>query len=339
MKLLTYIRVADWWSNKLPTLLAVAYATVLQTPVPLHDAVGYVGLLLFSIIIGAIYVSFINDITDIEVDLANGKRNKMQHVPPVLRWLLLLLCLVVGFFLTIQLGVDPLSLLFYSMSWIVFSLYSLPPIRLKNRGLAGALADAAGAHLFPSLYMVYAICHYAGATPDIGWSVCVGAWAFFHGLRGILWHQYQDRENDIASNLHTFAVHVPPTVFRPIERMILALELTAFAAMLISIGEFVVYMALMVYGASLLLGYFLRGIRPTIVLTPQTGAYQLVFQLFYQSFWPVSLLLVAASQHAQVWWILVIHVFVFPTTLVDIGKNFARWFLSLGILKRRSASA
>lgn|SRR5690606_36391400 len=327
MKIFAYIRTADWWSNKLPTLLAVSYATALQAQIPLTGQFApYIGFLLAAIVVGAIYVSLINDLTDIELDLANGKANRMATLPKPIRVLLPLTCLAIGVFFTLRLPQDDWSRLFYAMSWIVFSLYSFPPVRLKDRRWAGVLADAAGAHVFPSLFFVYALYSYGGAVPNTVWLVTIGFWALFHGLRGILWHQYQDRDGDLSSNIRTLAARIPPQAFRPIERMIFALETVGLLAILIQIGNLVVYLGFALYLISALIGYYAYGIRAVMILSPKNGRYQLALQDFYQSYFPVSLLWVAVADQPSAWWILSFHIVLFPTTLVDIGKNFLKLF-------------
>lgn len=327
MKFFAYIRTADWWSNKLPTLLAVSYATALQGSIPLTDQFAlYAGFLLAAIVVGAVYVSLINDLTDIELDLANGKANRMASLPKPLRVLLPLACLAIGVFFTLKLPQDYWPRFLYVMSWIAFSLYSFPPIRLKNRRWAGVLADAAGAHVFPSLFFVYALYSYGGVLPNAVWSVSIGFWALFHGLRGILWHQYQDREGDLSSHIRTFATRIPPAAFRPMEKVIFVLETVALLAVLIQIGKLVVYLGFVLYLISALIGYYSYGIRAAMILSPKNGRYQLALQDFYQSYFPVSLLLAAAADQSSAWWILGFHIVLFPTTLIDIGKNFLKLF-------------
>ena len=92
----------------------------------------------------------------------------------------------------------PLSLIFYLAAYLAFSLYSISPFRFKNRGVLGVIADASGAHLFPSLFVASSMMHNMHISIDPYWLVIVGVWSFAYGLRGILWHQFWDREN--ASN-------------------------------------------------------------------------------------------------------------------------------------------
>src|SRR4029077_12941145 len=90
--------------------------------------------------------------------------------------------------------------------WAAFSLYSIPPFRLKGRAALGLIADASGAHLFPVLVAALLALRARGDGLDPTWVAACGAWAFAFGLRGILWHQLFDIDNDRKAGVHTFAV-------------------------------------------------------------------------------------------------------------------------------------
>lgn len=327
MKISGYIRAADWWSNKLPTLLSIGYATVLHAGSMLYEIAPYCFLLLLSLIVGAIYVSLINDITDMDIDLANGKKNRMHGIPASVRWVLPVLCLLVGFGFGWFLWPDRLSVLLYFLSWLTFTLYSVPPFRLKTKGWAGAFADACGAHLFPSLYLVSALSYQMGDPVEATWFFAVGIWALMHGLRGILWHQYRDRENDIKTDTKTLATKIPIHNMRSITTVIFVVEVIAFTVMLIWIGEPVTFVFLGFYALSAVLGYHHYRLQPIIVLNPENRPFQIIMQDFYQSFLPFSLLLVAVYHQPWAWIVLIVHLILFPKTLIDIGRNTGAFLL------------
>jgi hypothetical protein len=72
---------------------------------------------------------------------------------------------------------DRLSLSLYIMSWVAFSLYSIPPARLKTKGILGVLADASGAHLFQVALLLHRFTFF-GANPLIGSGYCW--WQYGH---------------------------------------------------------------------------------------------------------------------------------------------------------------
>src|SRR5690606_5871512 len=96
VKVVKAIRAAEWWEYKLPPILAIAYATSLFSDVPLYELTPFYLFYLASLVVGAIYVSFINDITDIDADLAAGKWNRMVGIPAKWRWLFPIGCVIIG---------------------------------------------------------------------------------------------------------------------------------------------------------------------------------------------------------------------------------------------------
>src|SRR4051812_46669797 len=95
-KINSVTRSQEWWGYKLPPLLAIGYATALQAGIPLLNIAFWLLLMLGGIIIGAVYVSVINDITDLEEDLASGKQNRMANVSPKVKLLIPIVCILAG---------------------------------------------------------------------------------------------------------------------------------------------------------------------------------------------------------------------------------------------------
>src|SRR5690606_28795408 len=191
-------RTNEWWGNKVPAVLAIGYATSLKNDVRLIESLPSILLVFISIIVGAIYVSAINDLTDIDEDLKSGKSNRMAKIPSRYRWLIPIISAVIGVLFFYLYLPDKLSACLYILPWISFSLYSFRPFRLKQRGIWGLIADASGAHLFISLLMVSHITYISKEPFDGLWFSLIGLWSLFFGLRGILWHQFYDREDEIG---------------------------------------------------------------------------------------------------------------------------------------------
>src|SRR6266853_1579489 len=145
--------------------------------------------LLFAIAPCAAYVSIINDITDRSDDMKAGKLNRLAGKPPWLLVLLVVAPISAGLVAAFLWRDAPALVGAYLCAWMAFSLYSLPPFRLKARDVLGVLADASGAHLFPALVGTLVAFRALGKDIDPTWIATVGAWALGYGLRGILWHQ------------------------------------------------------------------------------------------------------------------------------------------------------
>lgn len=331
MNIFNIIRSQEWWEYKLPPLLAIGYATAMMSPVSLYKASIWILFLLFSLIIGAVYVSIINDITDLDEDLASGKSNRIQAVPIKLRWMIPAACVIMGLLFGYFLYPDILSCLLYSLSWIAFSLYSIRPVRLKNRGIWGVFADACGSHVFTSLLMVSGISSFTHQHINWIWFTAVGIWALCYGLRGILWHQFVDRENDIKVNLNTYASKVNPVKFKSKALMIALVEFSAVAVIIFQIQQINTVIALILYFFLLFIRYRKLNHKVILILTPENKPFQILMADYYQVFLPLSLLLTAIFIDELNIIILLIHIILFPHKLKHVCLDYARFTKSLFI--------
>jgi SAM-dependent methyltransferase/4-hydroxybenzoate polyprenyltransferase/predicted nucleic acid-binding Zn-ribbon protein len=222
------IRSQEWWLYKIAPLLTIAYAETLLLQLPPTTATLTTLTALLSITSVAAYGYFLNDICDIESDQKANKPNAAAQLHPWQRLLLCLLFLSIGFAAPrpTHLGTIPLALL--AANYLLPTLYSVPPLRLKERGIWGILSDAAGAHLVPTLFVAATLLN---QTPDpprnaLIFTGVTATHAFFVGLRGILLHQLWDRANDLNAGITTFVTQrQPETVQRWINRLVFPVEL------------------------------------------------------------------------------------------------------------------
>ncbi|WP_346239412.1 UbiA family prenyltransferase [Niabella insulamsoli] len=327
MSLLKILRHAEWWEYKLPPLLSIAYATLIINDEPVFNYAPHILLILLSLVVGAAYVSIINDITDIDDDLAAGKTNRMAAVAPQKRWIFPALALLIGLlFLIFFYGQDRLSSLFYLIPWISFSLYSFRPIRLKNRGFLGVLADASGSHIFTSLLMVSSVSYISGHPVIYPWLLLVAVWALCYGLRGILWHQFHDRDNDIRSGIETFATKRSPQSFKTAELLIFGVELIVTLGMLVLVNKTIVYLAAIAYFILVLMRLRRLRLFPLVIIEPKRP-YQILMLDFMQVFFPVALLVYAAITQPKGWIVLLIHLALFPFKTIQVLKDYKRALL------------
>lgn len=282
--------------------------------------------LLLALVIGAVYVSIINDMTDIEADLASGKANRMVGIRPEIRWIFPTLCLALGLGFCVFLYPDQLSIFLYLIPWISFSLYSFRPVRLKNRGIWGVLADASGSHIFTSLLMISSISYITGQTIDWIWFGSTGIWALCYGARGILWHQFHDRENDLQAGLNTYAVKIDPAHFRKQELSLFCIELLAMTTMLYSLHLILPFLFLLLYLLLALIRSNHLSYKPVLIICPENHPFHILMADFYQVFFPLSLLITAAFLQPYAWIILLVHLALFPQKTITALKDFKSIF-------------
>ncbi|MEQ1689473.1 MAG: hypothetical protein ABL874_12955, partial [Sphingopyxis sp.] len=206
---------------------------------------------------------------------------------------------------------QPLLLGLYGGSWVAFTLYSLPPFRLKARGVAGIIADTSGANVFPALLAAALATNAAGVAQDWLWLSAVGTWTFVYGLRGILWHQLVDAEADRIGGVDTFVQRHGPHAAQMLGKWIAApLEFVALALMLFQIGSIAPLIALGLYGAFVVAQLDLFEMNATLVEPKPRPLF--IGQRYYDLFMPLALLVGSAVQHPIDYGVLIMHMLIFP---------------------------
>lgn len=310
-RLAAAMRAGEWWDYKIAPILAIFYATSLLAGASILSLAPSLILLLAALIPGAVYVSVLNDLTDRDEDGKAGKTNRMAGASLRLAWASLGPAVAAGLAIAWHWRDDPLLLGCYLSAWISFTLYSLPPFRLKARGVAGLAADAAGAHLFPTLVAALLAFRAAGAPADPLWLTGVGLWAFAHGLRGILWHQLLDSEADEAAGVRTYVQRVSRARAVALGHYLAwPAELAALALLLWKLGSAGPPIGLLLY--ALLVRQRIRIFRVrAIVVEPQPRCLMLM-QEYYMLFLPLSLLVQAALTRPADGLVLLAHLILFP---------------------------
>ena len=270
--------------------------------------------LLLAIVAAAIYASVINDVTDLAGDLEAGKRNGVAGRSRSMVATLVALTVSAGFLFAWLWRDGALLLACYLATWLAFSLYSLPPFRFKGRGAAGVLCDAAGEQLFPALVAVFLASRGAERAVSGAWVASVAVWALAYGLRGIVWHQLTDADNDRAAGFRTFVRRHPRAAPVIGTFVVFPLELGALAAMLWQIGS--------AWPAAFLVLYVLYAVRSArrwrtapVIVVPKPRFF-IVLHQFYSDLFPVALLITASVRDRRGLIILAAHLLLFPRAVV-----------------------
>ena len=314
------VRASEWWEFKLVPILSAFYATGVLLCVPLASMWTTAVVILLAIVPDAAYVSVLNDLTDRDEDLAAGKKNRTIGKSRASIALLILATTGFGVFFSFLWREDALLVSCYLAAWLAFSLYSLPPFRFKNRGILGVLCDASGAHLFPTVVAAILTFRAAHRAVDFRWLSAVAAWAFAYGLRGILWHQLSDLENDRSAGVRTFAQRHPPRVAERLGTWIaFPLELLAFGAMLLQLRGAWPLALLCVY-------LFLAARRMQVwnknaVIVAPKPQFFIFLAEYYDVFFPIALLVHAATRHRWDAIVLAVHLLLFPSRMTAVFRD------------------
>lgn len=319
-RLRAIIRASEWWSYKLAPALAIFYGTAVYLDQPILPLWPAAVALLASLVVCATYVSVLNDATDLEDDAAAGKANRVAGRPPVVVCALIVLPVLGGLFFLWSWRDQALLFVVYALIWVVFTLYSLPPVRLKTRGVWGLLADASGSHLFPTLLASLLVFATAGRVSEGPWLTCVGVWAAAYGLRGILWHQLLDAESDRLAGARTFVQRHGENLARRLGvAVVFPVEIVALAGLVVMTGTLAASLALVAYGA-LVLVRVLRFRMRAMVVSQQPQSF-MVMNEYYEVFLPLFLVAGSASHYPADILVIVAHVVVFSGRTIQVASD------------------
>jgi UbiA prenyltransferase family len=202
-------RADDWWTSKAALLMGLVYLYTWWFGISLER---FMPLCFFSVMVIAGFASFgylVNDFFDREQDRRAGKKNFMLDRPAsqqlALAFVSILLIVGPWFYLPI----DRFSYTLIAIQLSLFLIYSIPPLRLKERGAAGLVVDSLYAHAVPALLAAYSY-HLAARSPlNYPEFTLLFLWQLSGGLRNILIHQSEDRGRDQQSDTRTFVATAP----------------------------------------------------------------------------------------------------------------------------------
>lgn len=154
----------------------------------------------------------LNDWADIPFDRKVGKANLVEKIPPVVRPSLLAALLAITIFpWFVYFKVDALSLGLILLQLILQISYPTPPVRLKRIPLVAMVVDAMYAFAVPAVLAW----HTFDITEELNENhghivhfVFLSVWMLAMGLRHIINHHVDDRENDIRTGTANLAINV-----------------------------------------------------------------------------------------------------------------------------------
>lgn len=181
--------------------LAVA-AALRFAPAHIAAREARVGLALFGAIVPWSQFSILfNDLIDAEQDAAAGKRRWIQLVARPIGWAVVALLPTIGVLVLVVCGAPALVLCSYAAAMLVAALYSLPPLRLKERGAWGLIAYGG------STALAFALAPWLWLAPGVwaaGALVCAAV--LLDKAVILLFHQIVDYPADHKARVGTYAV-------------------------------------------------------------------------------------------------------------------------------------
>jgi 4-hydroxybenzoate polyprenyltransferase len=222
-------RIKDWW-GKASLLMGMIYLFTARYHISFEKLLPLAVLSLITIAGFASMGYLFNDLFDIKTDAIAGKRNFLAGK----QWFF-----VIGLFLLsatfvfgpwLYLPNTRLSFILIAVQILLFVLYSAPPVRLKERGMAGIITDALYAHGLPTFLAAYTYAlaaDFVFPTADI---FILFTWQVLAGVRNILIHQADDLDADKKSGSKNFVARLTASKFQSLLKWFTLVELALGAA-------------------------------------------------------------------------------------------------------------
>ncbi|MHB2147461.1 UbiA family prenyltransferase [Calditrichota bacterium LG25] len=156
--------------------------------------------ILFSIL-ATTYGYLINDYSDSELDRQHGKPNTFEKDSAVKARMVLLGVLLLFVVAGIPFWNQPYFLPLIALWFMITTFYSLPPIRLKERGALNIVFVAMAQRLLPILILFSAFDFW-----EAKYVLPISVYVLLRGLSSDINHQLEDYKNDVKTGTRTFAV-------------------------------------------------------------------------------------------------------------------------------------
>ena len=224
-----------WWSWKIPPMLAFGYFGLLSSVnlPPMGLVLGQIALFLIAAIGIAGFGHLFTDIFDIEEDRRRGHTNLWADSGSWQRLLILASLIAASWLPWLFIPIGRIGLVLLGAEFLMFVLYAVPPIRLKNRGLAGIAADGMYAHALPALWTWLPFANLAGAKTSFWVGLAIGVWGISVGIRELMHHQAIDADRDREAGATTFGVRRGRAhLMKLLRQIVLPVEVISLAVML-----------------------------------------------------------------------------------------------------------
>jgi GT2 family glycosyltransferase len=231
------LRTNQWWGHMLGPIVAFACLQLGWRQILPGEGIVRVVALVASAIALAGYGYVVNDTADVEPDRLVGKPNAMAKVPVWARPLVIAAFALAGAVPWLFISLDTPAMVALGGIYLVPILYSLPPVRVKERHLLGPIADASNAFVLPSLFTI-ALFAPLGEPTGPAPLMLVGAlaWTFGFGLRAIVKHQIDDAFNDRSSGTTTLVGEIgEANALRAIKWLLFPLEQVGFVLLVATV--------------------------------------------------------------------------------------------------------
>lgn len=340
-----FLRINAWWNTIVPQVLGWIYFSMLTKVYFAAEHPGIHGATLTSKIDIARYVLFfvalvsiasfgylLNDLCDVEADTKSGKSNGLARFNLLLRVVIVTIPLSIGVLAWIELNRYPglylprknLGNFLFCAQIFALIVYSVKPVRLKERAELGALTDAFYGHLNP-IVITLCVFGFSGILRHWGYWVMTVLilLCFIKGVRNILLHQVEDRKKDENAGLNTAVTKYGPwRVINLINRFLFPAEMFFLIFLTLLICMHIPPCIICITGFAIMSYLKLSGWK-----IGYTDRRLLEFKFtyfmndYYEAWLPVFLLAFLCVFRHQFVFLLILHLILFPSFIMKMGRD------------------
>lgn len=222
-------RVKDWGSSFINQMIGLCFLMIYEVHGQFSlETLLQIILFIISSIGFAAFGYLVNDLFDIESDKKAGKESKFAQLSLKKRLLLFISSLSFMLLPWYFLPTDELIFYLIGLQLLLYFLYSVPPIRLKERPFLSIIADASYAYVIPLILCIITFANYYHfSVLNINWIYLIICF-FFAGCKNILLHQLEDIDFDKKAGIYLLPSRLGQTNTKNIIHAFSALEVGSF---------------------------------------------------------------------------------------------------------------
>jgi len=330
------LRLSKPWNYKVPLLMIMPFFLLNAQEIQGSRAVALYACALITSVGFAGFGYATNDLSDIDADRVAGKSNSAIAYGKKSMLLIAFGFLLVALLPWLYLPSDRFSLLLIVVEFLLFILYAFPPFRLKNKGLVGVFVDALYAYVVPAMLATWTF-YLAGDKKLEHLTFLIlplTFWLLFVGLRGILYHQLADFDNDALAGSRTWVQSLGKQKTEAIVRLLLPVEIGTLAFFLWCLSEHNGYLPLL-FGMWMFYAVYLYWRNKSeSVETPYKQWTNVLLDQAYTEWLPLVILLTVGTTVFSTWVILCMHLAFFRSPLKECIRGIHQRILSSWLLRK-----
>ena len=201
-----FLKIHRWWDYQLTIMLALAYQiTAGASSVPRLSS-WLTALVLFVLACVGIagFGHLVNDYFDRAADRLSGAPNLVGDRATGSLVAKTFAVFALAWIPWLWLPTDAVILCLLGVEFLLFVMYSMPVVRLKERGLLGPVTDSLYSYTVSTTVATLVFAKLAQFHIPVWFSLLLAVWSFLLGLRQMLAHQILDASRDAHAGVRTF---------------------------------------------------------------------------------------------------------------------------------------